>query len=199
MINEEDFDHILSQPFLTEEGFVNEACWNELCKAIDNMPPAYERLSDDPEWSEKKDKWTFKKDITSAFAKYAIKQCPSGIPDNLEKVLGYLDACLEKMVDWDVCGMTELSLCEINRLLHEILMDQGISFFDNWNKPKKDWRSDKRFDSFGDAVNVDPDFDYIDLHALLRNVCLDIRMERRAAAAFDKKFEEEQKELEQNG
>ena len=197
-MKEEDFDHIISEPFLTEEGFVNEACMNELNKAIENMPPAYERLADRPEWSEKKDKWTFKKDIVAAFAKWAIRQSGYACPDNLEKVVGYLDACLDKMVDWDTCGMTELSLCDINRLLHEILMDQGISFFDDWNKAKKEWRSDSRFDCMGEAEKVDPDFGFIDLHALLKNVCLDIRTDRRDFEAFNKKFDEEQKEIEKN-
>ncbi len=99
---------ILSQPLLTEEGFVNEACLNELNKAIQNAPKSYERLDDNSEWSVKR--WTFKKDITSGLAKYAISQSSYSCPDNLEDVIKYLDACLEKEVDWELHGMAELSL-----------------------------------------------------------------------------------------
>ena len=61
---------MLSQPLLTEEGFVNEACLNELNKAIKNSPKSYDRLDDNSEWMDKR--WTFKDHITSGLAKYAI-------------------------------------------------------------------------------------------------------------------------------
>ena len=107
---------MLSQPLLTEEGFVNEACINELNAFILNTSKTYDRLNDNSEWAIKK--WTFKKDITRSLAKYAISQSPYVCPDNLEAVIRYLDACLEKEVEWKEYGMAELSLCDINKLLH---------------------------------------------------------------------------------
>lgn len=64
--------HMISQPFLTEEGFVNEACWKELCAAIKNMPKTHERLSGDPEWNTPK--WTSYRDITANLAYWAVHQ-----------------------------------------------------------------------------------------------------------------------------
>ena len=187
--NEKDpFEDIqmLTQPLLTEEGFINEACMNELEAAISNMPKNYDRLSGDTEWSQKR--WTFKKDITGGLAKYAISQSPYSCPDNLTEVIRYLDACLEKEIDWGEHGMVELSLCDISKLVYSILYDQGLSFFDDWNKSKKD-KADIKFISGHDGSR-EPDHDFIDLDALLHNVCLDIRMERRAFDKFNKEFEE---------
>jgi len=178
---------MLTQPLLTEEGFINEACMNELNTFVTNMPKSHNRLSDDPEWSVKR--WIFKKDITRGLAKYAVAQSPYPCPDNLTEVIRYLDACLEKEVDWEVCEMAELSLCDINKLLYDILYEQGFTFFDDWNKSKKgnvEIQFTSRYDGPGD-----PDYDFIDLDALLHNVCLDIRMERRAFDKFNEEFEKE--------
>ena len=179
---------MLSQPLLTEEGFVNEACMNELNTFISKMPKSYDRLNRNDEWTIKK--WTFKKDITRGLAKYAISQSPYVCPDNLEGVIKYLDACLEKEVEWEESGMAELSLCDINKLLHNILYEQGFSFFDEWNKAKKG-NVEVQFCSRYSKVE-DPDYEFIDLDALLHNVCLDIRMERRASDKFDEEFQKEE-------
>ena len=165
-------DCVIDQSFYTEEGFVNEACLNQLNKAILNMPKTYERLKDNPEWVKKR--WIFRKNITASFAKYAISLSPYSCPDNLEKVIRYLDVCLEKEVKWSSYGMVELSLCDINKLLYDILYEQNITVFDEWNKPKKNWRKNS-YQSFQEVSEKDSNYDFIDLDALLRNVCLDIR------------------------
>ena len=184
----EDMD-IISEPFLTEEGFVNEACMNELGKAIKNTPKTHERLAHDEEWTKKR--WTFKHDITGSFAKWAIRQSGYHCPSHLEQVVSYLSACLIKEVGWEEQHyIAELSLCDINKLLYDILYEQGVSYFDDWNKPKKEWR-ETDYDCLGEAERNDPDYGYIDLDALLRNVCLDIRDEKRRDDEFDKRFEEE--------
>ncbi len=179
---------MLSQPLTTEEGFLNEACMNELSKAINNFPKPHEGRHDgDSEWLDKK--WTFKDDITSGLAKAAVSQSPYPCPDNLEDVIKYLDACLEKEIGWGSHGMAELSLCDISKLLYDILYEQGFTYFDNWNKSKKG-KVEIQFTSRYSG-KPDPDYDFIDLDALLGNVCLDIRMERRASDKFNKEFEEE--------
>jgi hypothetical protein len=182
---------IISEPLLTEEGFVNEAAINQLEKSILNMPKTHDRLSDNKEWTTKR--WTFKKDITRSLAKYSISQSPYSCPDNLEEVIKYLDVCLEREVDWEPAGMAELSLCDISKLLHNILYEQGITCFDNWNKSKK---GNLEIQYVSRDSKEDPDYDFIDLDALLHNVCLDIRMERRASDKFDKEFEEKYGESE---
>lgn len=176
---------MLSQPLLTEEGFLNEACINELEAALSNIPKIHERSDGDPEWTDKK--WTFKKDITRSLAKYAVSQSPYSCPDNLEEVIRYLDACLEREVEWSESGLAELSLCDISKLLYDILYEQNITYFDNWNKSKK---GKVEIQFMSRYSKEDPDYDFIDLDALLSNVCLDIRLERRADEKFHKELED---------
>lgn len=178
--------HILSQPLTTEDGFLNESCIKELNSVITNMPKTYERLSKDPEWNAKR--WIFLHDITGAFAKYAIVQSSYICPEGLEKVVNYLGECLKNEIKWTAHNMAELSLCDINKLLYDILYEQGVTIFDKWNQPKKEWR-ETDFDSFSQAEENDPDYGFIDLDALLHNVCLDIRMERRSFDKFNEEFE----------
>ena len=181
---------MLSQPLTTEDGFLNEACMNELSAAFNAMPPDYDRLGDDPEWSTKKDMWIFRQYITGAFAKAACVLSPYCCPAHLSEVVGYLNEALKTYFDWDAHGMLELSLCEINFALHTILMDQGITYFDAWNESKRPSNSKIDFVSAMDGVE-DPDDGYISLDVLLRNTCLDIRMERRASRVFDRNFEQD--------
>lgn len=162
--------NILSQPLTTEEGFLNEACLNELEMAIQNMPPIHERLADDPEWNTRR--ITSWREIIGYFANWSVRQIEhpdkTPFPPGLEKMVGYLAACLRP--HFDRLGYAELSLCEISILLYDILMD------------------DKTFSSWNDASVLTG---WLDLHALLQNVCLSIRSERRESDAFDKKFNEE--------
>jgi hypothetical protein len=173
-------DHIIEQPLLTEEGFLNGACLNELHSAIKNIPPTYIRLQDNPEWTVKR--ITNYKEITGYCANWAIRQGYKephmAHPPNLEKVVSYLQACIRKEFDND--GWANLSLCDISKMLHGVLYEQSISVFDDWNKEEVMGHN------------------WLDLDALLHNVCLSIRDERRANDRFDKKFEEEHGKLEEN-
>lgn len=179
---------ILSQPLLDSEGRLNPACMNELEAAISGMGKTHERLSGEPEWSERKNQWTFPKEIVGAFAMWACQQSPYGVPDGLENVCKYLHAALQTATKWDTAGMAECSLCDINRWLHEILYEQGVKEFDAWNE-RKNKREGTGFCSAVDQPS--PDDDFIDLDALLHNVCLTIRNERRKNRAFDEAFERE--------
>lgn len=179
---------MLSQPLLTEEGALNPACMNELSAAMSAMGKTHERLASDAEWSTQEKQWTFANDIVGAFAMWACRQSPYGVPDGLESVCKYLNACLLKSIPWDVNGLKELSLCDVNKILYEILHDQGVSEFDAWNRFKKGDTPEINFVSaFGGPS--DPNRDFIDLDALLHNVCLTIRDERRKNKAFDEAFE----------
>lgn len=152
----------------------------------------HRRLSGDPEWNTSRP--TFKHEITGALSKWAIRQAPIGIPDNLERVLGLVNACLDRMDIWDILpGFGNLSLCQINKILHDLLLDQGIKEFDDWNRSQaeKDGKIKDPSVLFSSRYSQpNPYYDFIDLHALLHNVCLDIRAERRADDEFDRKFEE---------
>jgi hypothetical protein len=159
-------DEMLSQPFLTEEGFVNEACMKELESVIMNMPKTYERLKDDPEWNTKI--YTSCRDIVGNFAHWAIRNIDSDVPfpPGLEKMVGYLYSCIRPK--FDKHGFSELSLCDINKMLHDVLMEEKI--FQSWNDEK-----------------VLPG--WIDLDACLHNVCLSIRTERREDDRFKERYE----------
>ena len=95
MNKEIKYDEIIQQPLLTDEGYLNPACMNELTYAINNMPKTFNRLAGDSEWDNKKDQWTSKQNIVGAFAMWACRQSPYGVPDGLENVCKYLNAALE--------------------------------------------------------------------------------------------------------
>ena len=171
---------MLTQPLLTEDGYINQACMNELEQALLNAPPTYKRLLNDPEWT-KKD-WLFIDNIPGSLAKWAIRQCDT-IPPNLETVLKFTLECFKIFAKQDKESiflsdgiMVNWSLCEINEKLHACLMD--LKYFKEWNDEQKlkQW---------------------IDLDALLHNVCLDFRTERRENDRFETKFKMEQ-ELKSN-
>ena len=187
---------MMSQPLFTEEGFINEAGMNELSSAINNMPKTYDRLANDDEWSIKKGQWIFRKYIVGSFAKWACRQSPYNCPDNLETTCKYLDACLKRYFDWGKIGMIELSLIEINKACWDILKD--FKPFLDWNECKKGKTPGISFSSSFDGP-TDPDYDFIDLDALLHNVCLDIRSERREDDAFDKEFNEKWAKHQEDG
>jgi hypothetical protein len=86
--------------------------------------------------------------------------------------------------------MQECSLVDINKWLHEILYEQGVIEFDKWNECKMGNAPDINFVSVHDEKR-NPDRDFIDLDALLHNVCLTIRDERRKDNAFNDKFDKE--------
>jgi len=66
-MSKDDEIHMLSQPLMTPEGFVNPACLNALGAAIKGVQPAFARLSGDLEWSKKR--CTSLSDITTFTAR----------------------------------------------------------------------------------------------------------------------------------
>lgn len=159
---------MLPEPLFTEDGFINEAGFKGLENAINNIPPAYERLKDDIEWSTTSI-WGYH-DLVGAFCCGAI-QClaatkrtdhvPPCLPPNLEKIANFLGACLLK--DVDEFGFVRWSLCDINRKFHEILLDDSpLGLFMEWNNK--------------DGILGE---DWLDLHAVLQNVCIILRAQLR--------------------
>ncbi len=182
-----DEENTLKEPLSNSDGSLNQDCMAELSEVVANIPKAHDRLSIDPEWSAKR--ITSKKDILGGFVKYAVRQSPYDCPDHIQEVVLFLAKCLDRDVKWDDMGFAYLSLCEINKLLYDILYEKGVSYFDAWNKSKITRSEDLFFTSA--YSNHHPDTDFIDLDALLRNVCIDIRTDRREFDAFNKKFDEE--------
>lgn len=185
-MKENPFEDIemLHNPLLTEEGFVNEACINELESWIKNLPRTHERLADDPEWNTPR--WTNYRSITGGLAHWAVQQLSTGnadpvpppaCPPNLEKVLGYLQACI--LSKFDDFGLAKLSLCDISKMLYDTLWD--LEVFMAWN-------TEECLGSY-----------WLDLDALLHNVCLSIRQDRREFDRFNKEFEESQNATQKMG
>lgn len=185
MIDKKD---MLEQPLLDAGGNVNPMCIAEMQEIIERAGKTHQRLRGDPEWDTAKAHWTTPKDIVGAFAMWACRQSPYGVPDGLENVCKYLYACLRKARKWATGGMEEMSLCDINALIYGILYEQGVAEFDAWNACKAGDTPDIMFTSRFDGER-DPDRDFIDLDALLHNVCISIRDERRRNKAFDDAFE----------
>lgn len=165
---------MLSQPLLTEEGFVNEACMNELSSWIDNMPETWERLADNPEWNEQR--WIYTSAISGYLAHWAVRlyrKCPP----NLVQVVDYVATCLRREFEKrDGIGdlddiMCQMSLCEINKMLWDILGE--LKVFTAWNTEEV----------MGE--------NWLDLSAVLHNVCLSIRNEWREDKRFNEEYEKQ--------
>jgi len=163
---------MMTQPLTTEEGFLNEACMNELEAAIATMPPSYERLANNPEWSTPI--FIGYREIVGYFAHWAVRNIRGDdpiFPPGLEKMIGLLTTIIRPKFE-DIAGerWANLTLCEINKMLHDALWEEPI--FNSWNDSEvvKGW---------------------LDLHALLHNVCISIRNEKRESDRFNERFEKE--------
>lgn len=176
------FDAFIEEPMLTGEGFENPNFLPALEAAINSIPETHERLANDPEWNTPR--WTNYREVVGALAQWSIQNINDEVqgapffPPNLEMVLGYVAACLRpQFAKLNTCdplvGCAEVSLCDINRMLHEILTIEEFAPFVAWNTKE----------CMGDA--------WLDLSALLHNVCLTIRADRREFDRFNKRFEEQ--------
>lgn len=173
-MNKDKKIEMLTQPLLTEDGFLNESCIKELHSVLNNMPETHERLADDPEWNTKY--WTTDTDILKYLAGCSVELF-SGYPPNLDSVINFTRACMRHTKFMDKCDtddrfrIAQLSLCEINKMLWDMLGD--ISYFLDWNDSKKHKH-------------------WISLSALLHNVCIDIRNDRRHSRSFDMMLKREE-------
>jgi hypothetical protein len=161
----------LSEPLLTEEGFLNEACMRQFERWVKSMPETYDRLATDPEWSRRA--WTTLDEIVGFLAKWAVEAF-QGVPPRFDDVINFTRVSLQRSAFPEKIGglhMKELSLCEINRLLWKMLGD--LEAFNAWNDKKKVGEN------------------WMDLSALLHNVCISIRNSRRHHYAFNLSFEKE--------
>ena len=172
---DEERIEMLTQPLTTEDGYLNEACVKELEAAINNMPESYERLANDPEWQATG--WIGAYEITGLLSKWAIQQS-AGVPPAMDDVLNYCLVCLrrdDRFSEWQGLGhYAKLSLCDINKLLWDILGE--LQLFLDWNEK---------------GIMKPLGLEWIDLSALLHNVCISIRNERRHDRAFNEEFERE--------
>ena len=169
---------MLSQPLTTEDGFLNPASVNELENYIRNMPRLRPDLRSDLEWTMRT--WTCASDIVRHFSGWVTAgmlmppDADGCYPPSLDSVVLVLRACIRRWERFEVFSgvcMGEVSLCELHDWLWETLED--LDAFNAWN----------------DVDKVGPS--WIDLCALVTNVCLSIEKDRRHDHAFNLKFERE--------
>ena len=106
-----------------------------------------------------------KRNVLSEVAKWAVAQSPYHRPDNLEVVLDKLD---KEVGEWkDNLGFKYFNYKELLDCLKEWLFQ--IPEFKLWNERKNGNQSEYKFiDRYSKEDN--PDDDFIDLEALIRNV-----------------------------
>ena len=107
-----------------------------------------------------------KRCLLSEVAKWAVAQSPYHRPDNLEKVLDKLNLCIGVWTT-DIMGYKKMTYKEIKQLLDKEL--GSIPQFMLWNERKNGNKAEHKFvDRYSKDDN--PDDDFIDLDALIRNV-----------------------------
>ena len=138
------------EPLTTPDGQPNPACFQEVEAWMRNLPAIHERMKDNKQWT--RPRWINCRWITGYLACCAIRQVRGpAFPTKLEGVLGFLHARIRPRFD-EHC-LAKMSLCEVAALIYEELMPEEM--FLAWNDEKviQGW---------------------IDLDALIRNVCLSI-------------------------
>lgn len=129
-----------------------------------------------PVWRDERKHLFSVKDITGAFAMWAVRQSPYDSPDLLGDAVKNLEQVLVKRVKFDnePLRFAELSCSEIRTALYDCF--ESIAIIEQWNRPKSGHNAlfvtSSRYDS------PLPDDDIIDLDALARNIAHTLILER---------------------
>ena len=107
-----------------------------------------------------------KSGLLAETAKWAVTQSPYAFPEGLEGVLTDFNAALGTVFDDLKLGLWEGERQEMGEILERRLL--SIPQVQAWNEPKKG-STYYRFVSAYDGPS-DPDYDFIDLGALARNI-----------------------------
>ena len=103
---------------------------------------------------------TSKREILGEIARWAVRQSPYHRPDNLEVVLDKMNELIKDIVDYP----------EVDEQILKVLISRlkQIPEFVAWNERKNGNQSAYAFvDRYSE---IEPDNDFIDLDALIRNV-----------------------------
>jgi hypothetical protein len=116
-----------------------------------------------------------KSSLLGTFAKYAVSQSPYHRPDNLELVLDKLNELISPPFDKAPLGIGDFSdFVSLEAFLQR--MCAKIPEFVEWNDRKNGNDAPMHFTSRYDKDD-NPDDDFIDLDALLRNVASEVERE----------------------
>lgn len=128
-----------------------------------------------PPWTDEKPELYSVDDIVGALAMWAIRQSPYPMPEGLEAACSTLSIDLVEI--WDEreaeLGFLDLSVKDVEEMLLAAFKT-NISI-ERWNE-RKNGREGMGFSSRYDKPS--PDDDFIDLHALARNVAHSLKAER---------------------
>lgn len=117
-----------------------------------------------PCWRDDSPKYFSLSEILGNFAMWTIRQSPYVCPENLDSAIEALSLKLKGVIEFDKFGYAELSCRDIRTKLETIF--EEIPWIMDWNEKKVD--GDNTFSESHPDWN--PDYDFIDLDALARNV-----------------------------
>ena len=114
------------------------------------------------------------KTVTACFAKWAVKQSPYRVPDNLERAVGKFHEFIEQEFAEYICLQNEWIDGKISRktwdsTISSIILNPNFLEVAAWNERKNGNKSQFNFICVYNP-KPDPDNDFIDLHALARNI-----------------------------
>ena len=128
-----------------------------------------------PVWRDENRHWFFLKDILSYVAMWAVRQSPYDQPENLAEALAGLKFALLKLLPGFADNpLMQLSGKEIEDALLAAFAD--VPQIQAWNRPRSGHSAPFVLSSRYDQPH--PDDDFIDLHALARNVKHSLLLER---------------------
>jgi hypothetical protein len=137
-------------------------------KEMEETPQDNSRLTnrDISTYHENVDFYLSKKDFTCAFTYWIINQSPYDTPD-ISKALKAFDNYMNIFFKDASIGIRKFSYQEINTIIDPKIFEL-IPEIEKLNHPKIDTGQDIMFSSRYDSIK--PDYDFIDLDALARNV-----------------------------
>lgn len=117
-----------------------------------------------PPWRDNSEKYFSLSHILGAFSMYAIRQSPYTCPENLGSAIEQLEIRLRDRLDFDKYEFCSVSCRSIHVLLEDLF--QEVPMIMAWNKKKIEGHNCVS----SDHPDWNPDFDFIDLGALARNI-----------------------------
>lgn len=120
-----------------------------------------------PVWGIKEHMLLSVDDILGTFAMWAVKQSPYAAPENLMECISDLKHWVEQDFDFSDMGFTKKTIEELRAYLEEVF--EKIDSTAKLNVPKKDSGSIMQGSS-SRYHTTKPDYDFIDLGALARNI-----------------------------
>jgi hypothetical protein len=130
-----------------------------------------------------KESWMMIQTILGHIAMWAVRQSPYHSPDGLLEVLNEFNRRVASRFDSN--GMVKMTNKELEKMLWDNLTQ--IHQFNLWNERKNGNQSPYGFvDRY---TKPNPDNDFIDLHALVRNVRLSVQRENERDEVFNSNFD----------